>query len=90
MIYIKYICTNEGVSNMTVKIRKVGTSNVLTVPKSITNLQKEYEVFESRDGAIVYLPKHKNVFEDQAFVNSHLYDGDDSGFVEAEVDDDEL
>ena len=52
---------------MTVKIRKVGTSNVLTVPKSITNLQKEYDVFEGRDGAIVYLPKRKNLFEDQDY-----------------------
>ena len=75
---------------MTVKIRKVGTSNVLTVPKSITNLEKEYDVFEGRDGAIVYLPKRKNLFEDQDFVNRHLYDGDDTGFIDAEVNDDEL
>ncbi|MGM9907835.1 AbrB/MazE/SpoVT family DNA-binding domain-containing protein [Limosilactobacillus sp.] len=75
---------------MTVKIRKVGTSNVLTVPKSIKNPQKEYEVYEGRDGAIVYLPKKKNPFEDPEYVKSHLYDGDDTGFVEGEVDDNEL
>lgn len=75
---------------MTVKIRKVGTSNVLTVPKSIKNTHKEYEVFAGRDGAIVYLPKRPNPFEDQNFVNHHLYDGDDTGFVDAEVDDHEL
>lgn len=62
-------------------MRKVGTSNVLTVPKFIKNLHKEYEVFAGRDGAIVYLPEHPNPFEDQDFVNSHCYNGDDTGFI---------
>lgn len=75
---------------MTVKMRRVGTSNVLTVPKSVKEIHKEYEVYPGRGGAIVYLPKHKNLFADQQFVKSHLYNGDDTGFVEAEVDDDEL
>lgn len=75
---------------MTVKMRRVGTSNVLTVPKTIKNVHKEYDVFAGRDGAIVYLPKRENLFNDAGFVNSHLYDGNDSGFVDSEVDDDEL
>lgn len=75
---------------MTVKMRRVGTSNVLTVPKTIKNVHKEYDVFAGRDGAIVYLPKRENLFNDMDFVNSHLYDGDDSGFVDGESDDDEL
>lgn len=75
---------------MTVKMRKVGTSNVLTVPKTIPATSREYEVFAGRDGAIVYLPKEKNLFKDRAYLASHQYDGDDTGFVEAEVSDSEL
>lgn len=75
---------------MTVKIRKVGSSRVLTVPSSIKSTSKEYEVYSARGGAIVYLPKRKNPFEDQNFVKEHLYDGDNSGFVDGEVNDEEL
>lgn len=74
---------------MTVKMRRIGTSNVLTVPKTIKNVHKEYDVFAGRDGAIVYLPKWENLFNDADFVNSHLYDGDDSGVVDGEADDGE-
>ncbi|WP_251575753.1 hypothetical protein [Limosilactobacillus agrestimuris] len=45
---------------MTVKMRQVGTSDVLTVPKSIKNRSSEYEVYQDRNGAIVYMPKRKN------------------------------
>ena len=47
-MYIKYILT-EGVK-MTVKIRRVGTSDVLTVPKSIKKRYKEYEVYKIEMG----------------------------------------
>lgn len=87
-MYIKYIL--EGESKMSVKIRRVGTSDVLTVPKSIKQRSEEYEVYQDRDGAIVYLPKRKNPFEDKKFVESHLYDGDNTGFVDGEIDDKEL
>lgn len=87
-MYIKYIFM-EG-TKMTVKIRRVGTSDVLTVPKSIKQRSKEYEVYQDRDGAIVYMPKRKNPFKDNEFVEKHLYDGDDTGFVNGEVRDDEL
>lgn len=37
---------------MTVKMRRVGTSNVLTVPKSVKEIHKEYEVYPGRGGAM--------------------------------------
>ncbi|PWT39088.1 antitoxin of toxin-antitoxin stability system [Limosilactobacillus reuteri] len=75
---------------MTVKMRKVGTSNVLTVPKNIPETSKEYDVYAGRDGAIVYLPKKKNLFKDKEYLAHHKYDGNDTGFIDAEVLDDEL
>lgn len=75
---------------MLVKIRRVGTSDVLTVPKSIEKRSREYEVFSGRDGAIVYLPKEKNPFKDDAYTQKHLFDGDETGFTDAGVADDEL
>lgn len=87
-MYIKYILT-EGVK-MTVKIRRVGTSDVLTVPKSIKKRYKEYEVYQDQNGAIVYMPKRSNPFKNSEFVAKHLYDGDDTGFIDGGVRDDEL
>ena len=87
-MYIKYILT-EGVK-MTVKIRRVGTSDGLTVPKSIKKRYKEYEVYQDRNGAIVYMPKRNNPFRNSEFIAKHLYDGDDTGFIDGEVRDDEL
>lgn len=75
---------------MSVKIRKVGSSNVLTVPKSIKASDQEYNVYSGRNGAIVYLPKRKNPFEDPEFVKQHRFDGDTTGFVTGEVSDEEL
>lgn len=75
---------------MAVKIRKVGSSNVLTVPKSIQATDQEYNVYSGRNGAIVYLPKRQNPFEDPEFIKQHRFEGDQTGFVEGEVSDDEL
>ncbi|MBD7895226.1 antitoxin of toxin-antitoxin stability system [Limosilactobacillus sp. Sa3CUN2] len=75
---------------MTIKMRRVGTSDVLTVPKSIKNRSSEYEVYQDRNGAIVYMPKRKNPFKDSKFVENHLYDGDDTRFVNGGVKEDEL
>lgn len=76
------------------KIRKVGTSNVLTVPKKISSEVSdkgiEYDAFLGRDGAIVYLPKKKNLFADLNYSDKHKFDGDTTGFVDAGVSDDEL
>lgn len=58
IMYIRYILKEE--KTMTVKMRQVGTSDVLTVPKSIKNRSSEYEVYQDRNGAIVYMPKRKN------------------------------
>ena len=44
---------------MSVKLRPVGTSNMLTVPAYIKTTSTEYNVFTVRDGAIVYLPKQE-------------------------------
>lgn len=75
---------------MTVKMRKIGTTNVLTVPKSIHPTTKEYEVLEGRNGSIIYVPKKNSLFKDKAYVKQHAYDGGDTGFVDAEVNEDEL
>lgn len=76
---------------MTVKIRKVGSSNVLTVPKSIKVTSKEYEVYKGREGAITFLPVTKNPFNTTKTLDElGTYDGDDTGFVDAGVNDDEI
>lgn len=75
---------------MSIKIRHIGTSDVLTVPKNIKKVSREYEVFSGRGGAIVYLPKQNNPFKDDQYTATHLYDGDNTGFVDAMVNDDEL
>lgn len=56
---------------MSVKIRKVGNSNTLTVPNNIKPIAHEFDVFQGRDGVIVYVPKHHNPFHDEAFIKSH-------------------
>lgn len=56
---------------MSVKIRKVGNSNTLTVPNDIKPKAKEFDVFQGRDGVIVYVPKHQNPFHDEDFIRTH-------------------
>lgn len=75
---------------MSVKMRKVRISNVLIVPKNIEKIDKEYDIYEGRNGAIVYLSKHKNLFKDKEYVKKHQYNEDNTGFIDAEVDDSEL
>lgn len=55
----------------TVKLRKVGTSNVLTVPSDITPKDTEFDVFYGRNGAIVYTPRTSNPFLDEKYVSAH-------------------
>ncbi|AKP64094.1 hypothetical protein [Levilactobacillus koreensis] len=55
-----------------VKLRKVGDSTVLTVPKTIKPRFSNYEAFSGRDGAIVFLPKEPNPFTDENFIRTHL------------------
>ena len=67
---------------MTVKIRKVGNSKVLTVPKNVQPRKNiTYDVFKGRNDALIYLPHRKNPFKNSKYVNEHLYDGNDSGFI---------
>ncbi|MBK0040760.1 antitoxin of toxin-antitoxin stability system [Leuconostoc pseudomesenteroides] len=54
-----------------IKIRKVGTSEVLTVPKTIQHTTTEFEVFSGRNGSIVYTPKRANPFHDEKFIKEH-------------------
>ncbi|EHN58431.1 MAG: antitoxin of toxin-antitoxin stability system [Oenococcus sp.] len=55
----------------TVKIRKSGNSNILTLPKEIKPTAKEFTVFQGRDGEIVYTPKKTNPFKDEKWVQAH-------------------
>lgn len=41
---------------MAVKLRKVGTSKVLTVPSYLKTTADEYYVLTTSDGAIIYVP----------------------------------
>lgn len=77
---------------MSVKIRKVGNSLVLTVPKNIkVSLNKEYDVFTGRQGAITFLPVESNSFHTQDTIKKYRkFNGDATGFVDADVDNDKL
>lgn len=55
---------------MSVKARKVGNSNVFTIPNGI-NPKGEYDVFVGKHGSIVYSPKRKNIFKDKKFIQKH-------------------
>lgn len=56
---------------MSVKLRKVGHSITLTVPNNIKPMATEYDVYQGRDGQIVYTPKQKNIFLDDDFAATH-------------------
>lgn len=75
---------------MDVKLRHVGSSDVLTVPSTVKERHRVYKVYQGRHGAIVYVPKRKNPFLDKDFVQSHVDNGDRTGFVNGSVNDDEL
>jgi antitoxin component of MazEF toxin-antitoxin module len=62
---------------MSVKIRKVGNSSTLTVPSHISPKAEEYEVFQGRDGVIVYVPKKSNPFYDEKFIASNDFTQDE-------------
>ena len=55
---------------MSVKARRVGNSNVFTIPNGIEP-KGEYDVFVGRHGSIVYSPKRKNIFKDKDFLKNH-------------------
>ena len=50
---------------MTVKLRKVGTSKVLTLPNSIKTKYTKFDVFKGRFGNIIYSPVKPNPFKDE-------------------------
>lgn len=55
---------------MTVKLRKVGNSKTLTVPKEIKTVSNEYEV-KNNGNTIVFTPikKKRNIFADPDWKN---------------------
>jgi len=55
----------------TVKLKKIGNTTVLTIPKTIKPRFDSYEVFSGRDGAIVFLPEKTNPFTNEKFITSH-------------------
>lgn len=64
-----------------VKIRKVGPSKVLTVPKAFKTTSTEYEAFLGRDGAITFLPAAPNPFDSKYAVKKYgKFNGDTTGF----------
>lgn len=54
-----------------VKIRKSGHSNILTVPKSIKPQAESYNVYQGKDGMIVYVPKKSNPFKNPKIINKY-------------------
>lgn len=56
---------------MTVKLRHVGSSNVLTVPHYIRPETKLYNVAVCSDGALVFLPANKPVEEQRRMAKRH-------------------
>ena len=53
---------------MTIKVRKVGNSQTLTVPKSFNiDSNTKYTVTLKNDGTIVYTPETRNPFEGDWF-----------------------
>ncbi len=57
--------------NNSVKIRKSGHSTILTVPKSIKPEADTYNVYQGKDGVIVYIPKHTNPFKDEKIIRKY-------------------
>ncbi|WP_125713584.1 antitoxin of toxin-antitoxin stability system [Companilactobacillus kedongensis] len=68
-----------------VKLRKVGSSKVLTVPKEIKTKYENFDVFSGRDGAIVFLPKSNNPFTDPAFIKKNKGALSDEDFIKTDV-----
>lgn len=61
----------KSIGSKPVKMRKVGGSTVLTVPKGIAVTEQEYDVYQGRGGQIIYSPKRANPFLDPNFVKTH-------------------
>lgn len=72
---------------MTVKARKVGNSITLTIPKEIEiDDGTEFTVEQRSDGALIYVPKHRNPFEGTWYKND-LYQKDvtlETGVISSE------
>lgn len=70
-MYTKYAQKRKRRTTMTVKLRKVGNSKTLTVPKDIIITSKEYTV-KNEGMNIVFTPvvkKKKNIFATQEWQN---------------------
>jgi len=52
--------------------REVGKTIVVTIPKKYgVEAGKEFRVFCADDGSIALIPKRKNIFYDENFINTH-------------------
>lgn len=64
-VYTKDI---QGGIDMTIKVRRVGNSVTLTIPKSFNiSSGAKFKAELKDDGSIVYRPEHKNPFEGHLF-----------------------
>lgn len=53
---------------MVVKVRKVGNSKAITIPKDLKVSDDErFEVRREADGTLIFTPAHKNPFEGNWF-----------------------
>ena len=56
---------------MLVKLEQVGSKIMLPVPNNIKPQASEYEVYQNREGQLIYTPKTVNIFLDDAFAATH-------------------
>lgn len=62
---------------MTVKLRQVGQTNLLALPSQIRPMYSEFDVYQDRDGQIIYTPVQSNPFLDAKFIATHDFKQDD-------------
>ncbi|WP_137625145.1 antitoxin of toxin-antitoxin stability system [Lactiplantibacillus pingfangensis] len=62
---------------MTVRLRRVGQTNLLDLPSQIKPMYSEFTVYQGRDGQIVYTPVQSNPFLDAKFIATHDFTQDD-------------
>lgn len=63
-----YTKDTQGGIDMTIKVRKVGNSVTLTIPKSFNiSPGAQFKAELQDDGSIVYRPEHRNPFEGNWF-----------------------
>lgn len=59
---------------MTVKLRTVATSRVLTVPAYLKTTAREYHVFTTKEGVIMYIPATRKEKDTVKFLKEHGFE----------------